>query len=276
MFLILAPVDFSPASLVAARTAAKLALDFNAHLHLLHAYNLPIPIPESDFLAINAQALQEEYQHQMDALVADLQKNGLREISNTVVLGNPKESILETAQGQKADLIILGLKGIGGGLAKMIGSTTNKVLRNTAIPLMLIPAEFEHVDFHKIVIAIDEQSNIHKHPIRCLKEIVKKYQSTVTLLHINKPDVGVEIVPEMRKLDWIQYLPDATINFENFSHTDVNQGLMEYTESHHTNLLTLLSHQHQFIERIFKEPFSVGLSYKSHIPLLLLPETTEE
>ncbi|WP_430899955.1 MULTISPECIES: universal stress protein [unclassified Paraflavitalea] len=276
MFQILAPVDFSPASTVAARTAAKLALDFQAHLHLLYAYNLPIPVPETDFLQLNASALQAEYQHQMNELVEELQKTGLTAISNTVLLGNPKEAILEFAEENRSDLIVLGLKGSGGGLAKMIGSTTTKVLRNTSIPLMLIPADFEAINFQKIVIAVDEFSDIRRHPIRCIKELVHRYHAILTLLHINKSENSVELFPEIRKIDWMQYFPEATLSFETFYHTDVNQGLMEYTESHHTNLLTLLSHRHQFIERIFKEPFSVGLSYKSRIPLLLLPETTEE
>ncbi|SDL14941.1 Nucleotide-binding universal stress protein, UspA family [Maridesulfovibrio ferrireducens] len=59
--------------------------------------------------------------------------------------GDPAETILEFANKEKADLIIMSSHGLGfekrGGTPKSIGSVTDKVIKNSSVPVQIVPLD---------------------------------------------------------------------------------------------------------------------------------------
>lgn len=56
-----------------------------------------------------------------------------------VTIGDAHEVILETAAREHADLIVMGTQGLGGFRKLLIGSTTERVLRRTRTPVLVVP-----------------------------------------------------------------------------------------------------------------------------------------
>ena len=52
--------------------------------------------------------------------------------------GDPAEIIIQTAKEQKCDLIVMGTHGHGGLTDVLIGSTAKRVVRQSAIPVLVI------------------------------------------------------------------------------------------------------------------------------------------
>jgi nucleotide-binding universal stress UspA family protein len=55
-----------------------------------------------------------------------------------VVRGNPVEQILNTAENQKCDLIVMGSHGYGALEDAMLGGTARRVLRRAKVPVLLV------------------------------------------------------------------------------------------------------------------------------------------
>jgi nucleotide-binding universal stress UspA family protein len=140
-YSILAPVDFSPASLKALREASRLADRMGASLTLLHVR------PISDVRAVLAEgredllkgplrpiaaALKSHYDERLAALAA---RSGAAR--TRLVSGRASREIVRAAKG--FDLVVMGRTGRGG-LPGLLGGTTHKVLAACPVPVAVVPA----------------------------------------------------------------------------------------------------------------------------------------
>jgi nucleotide-binding universal stress UspA family protein len=57
-----------------------------------------------------------------------------------VVLGGPAQAIEKAAKQLQCDLIVMGTSGVGAAGRVFFGSTTDRVLRGTTIPVLAVPA----------------------------------------------------------------------------------------------------------------------------------------
>ncbi len=142
---ILVPTDFSTISAQAFPYAEDIARQFGAEIHLLHVLekNPPIFLIRT-FDISNETALQK---------IEDDAKNLLNEFKNkfssdinvkTVLLrGNDFEEIVEYAQSNQIDLIVIATHGRTGLLHTLIGSVAEKVIRYSKIPVLVITATKE-------------------------------------------------------------------------------------------------------------------------------------
>ena len=63
-----------------------------------------------------------------------------------VVKGNAGEEILKQITECRADLVVMGTQGLEGARRMMFGSTTEQVLRESAVPVLAVPAPDERQD----------------------------------------------------------------------------------------------------------------------------------
>jgi nucleotide-binding universal stress UspA family protein len=70
------------------------------------------------------------------------------EASELVRAGKPYRQIVRQAQEQQADLIVMGLRGRGGADLMLFGSTTNRVVREAACPVLTVRGKQSQVRAH--------------------------------------------------------------------------------------------------------------------------------
>jgi nucleotide-binding universal stress UspA family protein len=142
---ILCPVDLSPGATSAAKEAASLARALGAELVLLHVMNEPAFTVTDPLLAAGEAtgytlpALAEEYRVEMDRrltrLGATLETSGLA-VSTRLVRGTTYESIVNAAEQEHADLIVMGTHGRTGIQHLLLGSVAERVVRTAKVPVM--------------------------------------------------------------------------------------------------------------------------------------------
>lgn len=137
---ILAPTDFSEASLSTVEFAARLARHFGADLLLVHVVMAVEPAITPGFPhSVRAPHRQKE--------LADAAFKKLHEIVAArfpaeqpvefiVVPGKPAEQILGIAREKDADLIIISTHGEGGFRRAIFGSVADVVIRNAECPVL--------------------------------------------------------------------------------------------------------------------------------------------
>ena len=138
--LVLCPTDFSEPSRGALRYAGALAEHFYADLVVLAV--------DDSFLTEAAAAAMDEHflERQTRAALSTFvnetfatrrpQVPALRE---HVAMGRPAEQILRCAEDFKADVIVMSTHGASGVRKLVFGSVTERVLRNTHLPVLLTP-----------------------------------------------------------------------------------------------------------------------------------------
>jgi nucleotide-binding universal stress UspA family protein len=137
---ILVPLDFSTSSRRALDYAAGMALRFDAALHLVHVCEVPTMMTGSmDAYAIAysdwALRLGEEAERELVKVTASLKA---RQVTTEVLFGNPARAIVEAAEANAADLIVMGTHGHGAVMHLMMGNVAERVVRFAPCPVMTV------------------------------------------------------------------------------------------------------------------------------------------
>ncbi len=135
---ILCPVDFSADSERALRQAITLASASGAHLTLLTVTD---PLLDAAARASGTQGTaRAQTQAELRGLFDRLAAGGSTvPIAVAVAVGRPSDEILKQALDCKADLIVMGMQGHGKADRWIMGSTTQRVLQHTPVPVLAVP-----------------------------------------------------------------------------------------------------------------------------------------
>jgi nucleotide-binding universal stress UspA family protein len=136
---ILCPVDFSPDSERALAAALALARAAHGHVTLVTVVD---PLLEAGASAAGVdEALHAQTQDELRQLL-DRATPGLPAPTVTAVsvrVGKPVKEILAQADDSNADVIVMGMRGIGGAQKLLLGSTSQQVLERSAVPVLVVP-----------------------------------------------------------------------------------------------------------------------------------------
>ena len=135
--------DGSDTAKEAVRQAAELAKTVGAKLHLVSAYE-PVPqgrlrqerqqVPDDLQWMVNPK---EDVNNTLKEAADELQEKGI-EVNTHAREGDPADAILDVAEEEKADLIIVGNKGMSGARRFLLGSVPNKVSHHAPSSVMII------------------------------------------------------------------------------------------------------------------------------------------
>jgi nucleotide-binding universal stress UspA family protein len=135
---ILVPVDFSANSTRALDYAQGLALRFDAALHLVHVCETPTMLASMDAYAIAysdwSQRLGDEAERQLVKVAAALEAK----VTTEVLFGNPPLAIVEAAETNDADLIVMGTHGHGAMMHVLMGNVAERVVRTAPCPVLTV------------------------------------------------------------------------------------------------------------------------------------------
>jgi nucleotide-binding universal stress UspA family protein len=135
--------DGSDTASEAVRQATELAERLGAKVHLVSAYE---PVPEGRLREERQQVpgdLQwmvnprEDVSDTLAAAAQGLQDAGV-EVETHAREGDPADAILDVAEEQHADLIVVGNKGMTGAKRFLLGSVPNKVSHHAPCSVMII------------------------------------------------------------------------------------------------------------------------------------------
>jgi len=136
---VLCPVDFSPNSRSALRYAAMLARLSDAHLVVLYVDDPLLAVAAAS--RPNARMLVESRQEDLRRFVARALRSATPPVQTTLLTlaGKPAREIERAAQRHGCDLIVMGYRGIGRASRLLFGSTTEAVVRASAVPVVAVP-----------------------------------------------------------------------------------------------------------------------------------------
>jgi len=132
---ILHPTDFSKPSEYALRFACALARDYQARLLLLHVVEPPVYYGELGMTVPLPSDFHEGLHHRLSKLVPP--DAGVT-VETVLIEGGAPREILNVAEEQHVDLIVLGTHGRTGVARVLLGSVAENVVRHSSIPVLTL------------------------------------------------------------------------------------------------------------------------------------------
>jgi nucleotide-binding universal stress UspA family protein len=136
---ILCPIDFLPASQGALKYATALASSHNAKLKLLHVVEPLISSAHPYLMDVvsTSGSLKKNFEQQLEKVRAKVKAEGV-DVESEVTLGNVALEIQRVIRNYKPDLVTMGTHGRRGLERWFMGSTTERLLRRSPVPLLTI------------------------------------------------------------------------------------------------------------------------------------------
>jgi nucleotide-binding universal stress UspA family protein len=131
---IVVPVDGSEKANAALDHAASLAAEHGSQLHLLYVADT-----DQDSVAAFGDAVVDTLEREGERILSEAADRVDETIDVETVLetDDPAERIVEYAYGRDADLIVMGVHGRRDQRRYIIGSTTERAIRESTIPVLV-------------------------------------------------------------------------------------------------------------------------------------------
>lgn len=241
---ILIPVDFSEYSEEAIKVAAQIARENNFEIILLHLLELPNQanvafgntnsIPEIMFFKNKAISKLEEM---MDA---DHFK-GI-EVYEAVEFKKVSEGIIDASIKNNVDLIVMGSHGTSGFKESLVGSNTEKVVRFSEIPVLVIKKQGESFVPRNFVFASDFSEET-KTPFKKMVEFAKFFKSKLFLVTICTPG-SFRTTSSTDKImnDFISQFEVENYSTHIYNDTNIENGIINFANSVNADLIGICTH----------------------------------
>ena len=138
---ILVATDFSGPSVGAVRYALKFAAQFEVQLLLLHVLHDPAEAPgfySSKKAGKKVLRNMEEAASEMMNEFVEKHFKDFKKVVAKIIPGLPAEEIVRLAEKEKAEMIVIGTRGHSGLKRLMIGSVTDRVIREASCPVLTV------------------------------------------------------------------------------------------------------------------------------------------
>lgn len=274
--------DFSDESQDAFVYAGAFAKTFDAELVACHV--VPGFSPEryqSAIVVIDELKKREEHMKRVASERFDaFQKTMGVEFKYLIREGNAAKEIIALAEEEKADLIVIGKKGLSAIERLFIGSVANHVLRHSPVPVLMTKKKPGKPEFKKILVPTDFSGREEEERDYAWK-LAKAFDADITLLHVlelHDYEFAPRVLEEM--LDSVlkkmkqrkrKEQEDIKVKEEVYRAINASVGIVDYADTHKSDLIVISTCTQSKLERFFLGSTTEKVISYSHIPVFAIP-----
>jgi len=173
----------------------------------------------------------------------------------------------------KIDLIVMGTKGETDSMNKVFGSIASHVVNNVKCPVLIIPKGHHQYNINEVLFATDFHftNNIAEY-LAPFIQLAKEFTPFIHVVQFKKgkePGPHVENVEEQKMEN---LLKDVGHSFHFIEDGKVEDGLFEFAQKHHSDLIVIVTRHYSMWEKIFHQSLTKKVAMHSEIPVLVLHE----
>lgn len=269
---ILVPIDFSKQAEYAAKVATKIAKQTNAKILLLHMLELPTGVidPSSFGNSSNtptALLFLKRAREKFEEFKERSFFEGI-EVEDSVLFHKAFDGIIDESKNHNSDLIVMGSKGTSGLEEMLVGSNTEKVVRNSEVPVLVVKEDMENFKIKNIVFASNFKDN-NKNSFPKILEFTKLFEATLHLLKINTIhnfETTKDSSDSIKNFISGHDLGDFTLNI--YNDISVEAGVLNFAKVINADLILLNTHGRRGLAHLFSGSIGEDLTNHAKLPVI--------
>ncbi len=266
---IIVPVDFSEQSEYAMQVAASLAKKHGSEIIALHMLELNQAIVSSSegfhpeqtvFLLKLAEKRFKDF----------LDKPYLKDITTTPIVKHYKvfSEVNEVASETKAELIVMGSHGSDGLAELLVGSNTEKVVRNAEVPVLVIKEGMKDFKIERFAFACDFKEESLP-AFKKAKEFAELLSADLELVYVNTPgDQFLSTKHAYERINLFLSKANAGMQVEIYNDYSVEEGILAYSETINADIIGIPTHGRKGIAHFFRGSIGEDVVNHSKIPVV--------
>jgi nucleotide-binding universal stress UspA family protein len=260
---ILVPIDFSKPSEYAAKMAAKIAKKTSASITLIHLIELPSEIVDIYYGSRFSIPESMLYLRKIKEKILKFKNNFFTEdmkVDYFIKLNNPFDGIRKYADKIDADLIIMGSKGHSKFEEIIIGSNTEKIVRSSKIPVIVVKRDSKKFSLKNLVFASNFKKDNKEVFIKFL-DFANIFNSKIHLLRVNTPSQFENTFEAKQKMkDFIKEYNLLKYSINIYDDTSIEKGIINFSREKKVDLIALSTHGRSGISHLFSRSVAKSLS----------------
>lgn len=253
---ILVPCDFSSTAVQAFELATEIAAIHQGEVMVLHAIEF-VPAYETSFVAqpyaFNSTVIEELENDARKSFDELIRSHNLDELTVGFYTdhGPVTDTINQFIDDHDIDLVVMGTHGASGLKEFFVGSTTEKIVRSSHVPVLSVKSPVSLKSIKNIVLPVDP--DLHQQDfIDHIKELQRFLGAHLHVLHVNTTIHAADERKVKASLnDYIQYysLTDYTLNIIN--DTTEENGIMRFTNDINADMIAMATHGRKGLAHFF-------------------------
>lgn len=298
--------DGSEESRSALNYAMFLAKEFGSEILGIHVAPTMVPMPEQVLYESEIQNWTEKVEENfMSGLTRVANEMASQEIKfqGMVLKGEPHKEIIEFARRERADLIVMGKRGLGLMDRIFVGSTTLRVLRESRIPILSAKKKDEENrgSIRNILVPLDVSEKVDSALMYAIK-LAEKINANISVVYVFRLDAYAyqipsgaisaspfEIPPSVfgtfedlakisydklaKRVEEIKLKSRASnleINAEVVQAMNTSVAIVDYASSKNIDLIVINTHARKGMRRLFLGSVTEQVIQESDCPVLAL------
>lgn len=267
---LLVPTDFSEQAENALKVAAKIAKKHNSEIFLLHTLELPVQLatasgaksgpPEQLFYIRYTNQRFDEFKEKsyLEGLTVH-QTVGQREIY---------EDIETICKNNDIDLVVMGSTGASGFKEMFVGSNTEKVVRTSDTPVLVIKDNVGDFKIQDFVFATDF-SDKFKEAFTKAKDFAKLIDAKIHLLLVNTP-ANFQTSAQGHELmnNFIQDMDLDNYTLNIYNDLSVEKGILNFAKFIDAQLIGMATHGRKGISHFLNGSISEDMVNRANMSII--------
>ena len=267
---ILVPIDFSKTSEYAAKMAAKIAKKTGGSITLIHLIELPSEVVDIDYGSRFSIPESMLYLRKIKEKILKFKNNFFTEdmkVDYFIKLNNPFDGIRKYADKIDADLIIMGSKGHSKFEEIIIGSNTEKIVRSSKIPVIVVKRDSKKFSLKNLVFASNFKKDNKEVFIKFL-DFANAFDSKIHLLRVNTPSKFESTTESKQKIkDFIKEYNLLKYSINIYDDTSIEKRIINFSREKKADLIALSTHGRSGISHLFSRSVAKNLSKEALKPI---------
>ncbi len=244
---ILIPTDFSVQAEFAYLMVKKLEEKTPVEVHFLHVLNVPDTVTmdsKGDIQTCGEIDVQYVVQQKE---IAERKLENLKllygqNIDTHFLLGKVTDAILNFAEKNHFDLVVMGTKGAWGIHEKLSGSETQMIARKSRIPVLSLMCDRSDLNIQNILL-VHDFSHPAKEDLKLMQKLAKSFNTKFHLLQITSGKVEAEkatVEENMKKFAALNDLENYSFHLINDK--DVENGVIHFNQMNNMDIICIGTH----------------------------------
>lgn len=267
---ILVPTDFSKHAEEALKSAVQIAKKNGSEIFLLHLLELPHQLHDA---MTNGSSIPEvmlfikKAHEKLQKIKEQPHLQGIT-ISTTVQFERAFDGILSFNKKNNIDLIVMGSSGSSGIEEMLIGSNTEKVVRLSDIPVLVVKKDLDTFNIKNIVFASDFTKEIKK-PFLKMIEFANIFDANLALVMICTPNsFETTAIAEKTMKDFIADFEVKNYSINIYNDSNIEKGIRNFTNTIGADLIGLCTHGRTGLSHFFNGSIGEDLVNHSTKPVI--------
>lgn len=269
---ILVPTDFSDCARVAEDFALLIAKKCQAEIHFLHLLVTPVDWVElsleKEKLFPETKAQIVEATNELNKLVKKAEESGIK-AEKFLVYNKGQEEINRHIKHHGHDFIIMGSHGTKG-IKEFIGSNTQKVVRYSDVPVLVVKDKPIIGEIKNMVFASSFEDETHWSFLEII-EFSNLMKLKTHLLYVNTPFLFKETDEAESKMNsFLQKYPNMDCSVHIYNAFTEERGIQKFAKSINSDLISLTTHGRTGFQKLMSHSIAEYLVNHSDIPVLIV------